>query len=167
MRPVLMPNRPDDPEQKILFIDDVKVVTPGGRAATRVTSDAVYLTLGLRNVGTGIAVLHAWWLSTGQIRERANLDEYHQLNRDLYVPSGDIGFWQGALRDSGAAEFKAAAEAVGGRETLTVDLLYGDHLGAQRYVTRFSLRPLDDGTWLPAATRHWNVDGADPRGRDT
>ena len=104
---------------------------------------------------------------TGQLRERSNLDEYHQLIRDLYVPSGDIGFWQGAFRDPAAAEFKAAAEAIAARELLVVDLLYGDHLGAQRYVTRFSLRPVDDGTWWPSVIRHWSVDGADPRGRDT
>lgn len=167
MRPVLMPNRPDDPDQKILFVDDVKLVTPGGRAATQIREEGIYLTLGLRNVGTGIAVLHAWWLSAGHLRERSNLDDYHQLNRDLYVPTGELGFWQGALRDPEAEEFRAAAEAITDREMLVVDLLYGDHLGAQRYITRFALRPLDDGTWLPAVTRHWSVDGSDPRGRDT
>ena len=62
MRPVLMPNRPDDPEQKILFVDDVKVVTPGGQGRHAGHDEGVYFTLGLRNVGTGIAMLHAWWM---------------------------------------------------------------------------------------------------------
>jgi hypothetical protein len=32
--------------------------------------------------------------------------------RDMYVASGDIGFWEGALRDPATAQFKAVAAAV-------------------------------------------------------
>jgi hypothetical protein len=166
MRPVLMPSRPDDPEQKIAFYDEMKLVTPGGRAATHVGGDAIYLTIGLRNVGTGIAVLHGWWVGAGRVRDRSPLEDYHQLSVDLYVPVDSPGYWLGALRDPSAPEYRAAADAMAGGEFITIDLLYGDHLGAQRYVTRFSLRPLEDGTSLPTVIRHWSVDGHDPRGRD-
>ena len=29
------------------------------------------------------------------------LDEFRRLARDLYIPSGDVGFWQGAFREPG------------------------------------------------------------------
>jgi hypothetical protein len=118
-------------------------------------------------VGTGIAVLHAWWQGIAPRIERSNIDDYHQLTLDLYVPTGDAGYWQGALRDPAREEFRMAVDAIAAHKSLLIDLLYGDHLGAQRYVTRFLLRPLDDGTWLPSVIRHWSVDGADPRARDT
>ena len=167
MRPVLMPSRPDDPEQKVAFYDEVKLVTPGGRAATQVGGEVIYLSIALRNVGTGIAVLHGWWVSGGRIRERSALEDYHEQSMDLYVPVGSPGYWLGALRDPSTPEFQSAADAMAAGDFLTVDLLYGDHLGAQRYVTRFSLRPLDDGMSVPTVIRHWSVDGHDPRGRDT
>jgi hypothetical protein len=30
-------------------------------------------------------------------------------------------------------------------------------------ITRFSLTPRDDGTWLAAVSKHWNIDRRDPR----
>jgi hypothetical protein len=45
-----------------------------------------------------------------------------------------------------------------------IDLLYGDNEGGQRVISRFSMMPRrDDGTWVVAAGRHWNVDRDDPR----
>jgi hypothetical protein len=48
-------------------------------------------------------------------------------------------------------------------ERIAVDLLYGDHLGSQRVISRFLLRPLEDGMWLATVGRRWNVDRSDPR----
>ena len=49
----------------------------------------------------------------------------------------------------------------------TIDVLYGDHEGGQRTVTRFGMTPMhvdDDGTrWFPSVARHWNLDRPDPR----
>jgi hypothetical protein len=44
-----------------------------------------------------------------------------------------------------------------------VDLLYGDHEGGQRTITRFALIPREDGQWLNGVIRHWNLDRAAPR----
>jgi hypothetical protein len=45
-----------------------------------------------------------------------------------------------------------------------VELLYGDHEGGQRMVSRFALNsPRDGGTWLSSVGRHWNLDRPDPR----
>jgi hypothetical protein len=40
---------------------------------------------------------------------------------------------------------------------------YGDHEGGQRVITRFVLVPGEDGAWIAAAGRHWNLDREDPR----
>ena len=46
---------------------------------------------------------------------------------------------------------------------MTLDLLYGDHQGGQRTVSRFSLLPAGDSEWLATIARHWNLDRPDPR----
>jgi hypothetical protein len=91
------------------------------------------------------------------------IEHFRRLTRDLYVPAGDLGFWQGAFRDADAQEFVEAREAVEARRHMTIDLLYGDHEGGQRTITRFVLVPLEGGQWLATVGRHWNIDRADPR----
>jgi hypothetical protein len=46
---------------------------------------------------------------------------------------------------------------------MTIDLLYGDHEGGQRTITRFALVPVADDSWLASASRHWNLDRPNPR----
>jgi hypothetical protein len=129
----------------------------------------VYLAFGVRNAGSGIAVLHGWYLYLGlelmgaAATNRAPLEQFHMLTRDLYIPPNDVGFWQGALRDRTAPEFTAARRAIEARERLIIDVLYGDHEGGQRVVTRFSMTAREDEGWLVSAARHWNIDRADPR----
>ena len=128
--------------------------------------DAIYLAIALRNAGSGIGVLHGWCFSTvwpPAASEYAPLEEFHRLTRDIYVPAGDVGFWQGALRDPAAPEFVEAKAAIEAGERLTVDLLYGDHEGGQRTVSRFALIPREDGRWLASVGRHWSIDRPDPR----
>jgi hypothetical protein len=50
-----------------------------------------------------------------------------------------------------------------------VELLYGDHEGGQRAVSRFTMLPLggekadEEKGWLASQSRHWNIDRPDPR----
>jgi hypothetical protein len=88
---------------------------------------------------------------------------FTRQTRDLYIPAGDTGFWQGAFRDPGDPAHEAAAKAIANQDPLTVDLLYGDYEGGQRVISRFLLRPGREDTWLLSVTRHWNVDRPDPR----
>jgi hypothetical protein len=166
LRPLLMPSRPDDPPQKVGFADGRWLRAPGGGGAAEIGPEGVYLAMSVRNVGTGIAVLHGWRFSrnptTGN-QPAPPLDEFQRLTRDLYVPAGDLGFWQGVFRETDRAEFRDAADAIEARERLIVDVLYGDHEGGQRVVSRFSLTPAGDGGWIAAAARHWNIDRDDPR----
>ncbi|MHB8467392.1 MAG: hypothetical protein ACYDH6_00380 [Acidimicrobiales bacterium] len=172
MRPLLMPSRPEDPPIKVGFADNHFVRTPGGGATAEVTEDAIYLTMSVRNVGTGIAVLHGWRIELtfdptrpGLLSDAARppLDAFRRLTRDLYVAAGDVAFWQGAFREPSEPEFASVGQRITARERLIVDVLYGDHQGSQRVISRFSLVPRSDGDWLATVVRHWNVDRPDPR----
>jgi hypothetical protein len=166
LRPLLMPSRPEDPQEKVHFADGKWVVVPGGSGAAEVTDEAVYLAMSLRNVGSGIAVLHGWHFTPDYITGRgdhAPLEDFVRLTRDLYVPTNVIGFWQGTFRDSASSEFQAARAAIDARERVTVEILYGDHEGGQRVVSRYTLLPRQDGGWMAASSRHWNIDREDPR----
>jgi hypothetical protein len=166
LRPLLMPSRLDDPPQKVGFQDEKWLHVSGGGAAAEATDEAVYLAIALRNAGAGVAVLHGWYFYPEvQLGDapHASPDEFTRLTRDLYIPAHDLGFWQGTFRDPHAEAFEPARLAIESRTRLMVDVLYGDHEGGQRSITRYLLTPRDDGSWLAGVARHWNVDRDDPR----
>jgi hypothetical protein len=120
--------------------------------------------MSLRNVSTGTAVLHGWWMSEHMgAGDPPPLDEMSRLSRDIFVAAGDIGFWQGSFRDPESDGFREARRQIEERETLGVSVMYGDLEGGQRTITRFALIPRDDGAWMISAGRVWNIDRADPR----
>jgi hypothetical protein len=169
LRPLLVTTRLDDPQQKIGFIDHW-LVAPGGGGAAEVADGVIYLAFGVRNAGSGIAVLHGWHLNhaatSAPSEPHVPVEEFRMLTRDLYIAPQDIGFWQGAFRDPAAPEFAEARRAIQAGERLVVDVLYGDHEGGQRVVTRFSMTSHGEGEdrrWMVSAARHWNIDRADPR----
>ena len=182
LRPVMMNSRFQDPRQKVMFGDGRWVAVPGGGAAVEIGDNAIYLALSIRNAGTGMGILHSWRLSVrvpGELLERPPLDEFTAQTRDLYVASGDVGFWQGALRDPEQQLFDEITAVVTKPDQLHVDLLYGDFEGGQRVISRFNLVYRDasqlghhgpdaraqapEGRWLASVVRHWNVDRPDPR----
>jgi hypothetical protein len=166
IRPVLMPSHLEDAPIKVGFIDNRWLRVPGGGGMAEVGPEAVYVAMSLRNVGNGIAVLHGWrfWAERQTVGEPPPLEDFNRLTRDLYIPAGDVGFWQGVFRDPGSEPFRAAADAVAGRVPVTIDVLYGDHEGGQRAITRFGMTPRAEGeSWIVSAARHWNVDRDDPR----
>jgi len=165
IRPLLLPSRLDDPPQKVRFRDDHATLIAPQRALADVADNAIYLAFGVRNVGSGLAVLDRWRLVEGYDTERPQLDvsDWRRLTLDLYVAAGDVGYWQGAFRDPEEPEFARARDVITARERLNIDVLYGDHEGGQRTVSRFALSPLANGEWLVQVIRHWNVDRPDPR----
>jgi hypothetical protein len=76
-----------------------------------------------------------------------------------------------AFRDIESAGYDEARKVVEAREAWTVELLYGDHEGGQRVVSRFTVLPVGNRDehpdtelrWLATASRHWNIDRPDPR----
>lgn len=172
LRPLLLQSRRDDPGQKIMYGDEQWFKLPGGSAIGEIRGDdgheAVYLAISLHNAGNGLGIIHGWRFyparMTGQ-RTHPDPGTFRMQTRDLYIPVSDTGFWQAAFRDADDPEYGAALDAIKGRVPVTIDLLYGDHEGGQRVISRFSLTPRNDeeNSWLPSAVRHWNVDGADTR----
>jgi hypothetical protein len=190
LRPLLMPSRLQDADQKILFGDGRWIHAPGGGGAAEVAAggdvgdltargqfgrDAdgavgghdcvVYLAISLRNAGTGIAVVHGWRFSPTPLLPDAvhPSPEFRRQSRDLYIPAGDMGFWQAAFRDPADPQYAEAKKVVESRQAITIDLLYGDHEGGQRMESRFSLLPGREDRWFASAGRHHNVDRPDPR----
>jgi len=166
-QPLLFPSYYDDRVQKIGWVDEHRTILEGGRAAAELEGDVVYLAASLRNVGNGIAVIQGWRVTPGPVLSTVTMPEpeaFRPQTRDLYVPSNEIGFWQGAFRD---ADDEAAAmrEAVSTRSPFTIELLYSDHEGGQRAIGRFFASPTsqDDGPWLFSMVRHWNLDRPNPR----
>jgi hypothetical protein len=172
LRPLLFPSRMSDETLKVGFADRHWVRVPGGRAVAEATPDVVYLAMSLRNVGSGLAVLDSWVIRPQQLfsatsPDHAPLGDFRRLTRDLFVPAGDVFFWQGALRDPSEPIFTEVSKVIGEEGALTLELLYGDDEGGQRTITRFTLQPMrsEDGSpnWLASVARHWNIDRADPR----
>jgi hypothetical protein len=171
LRPVLFNARPQDIPQKVGWIDDHWVRLRDGLAAAQIDDDKLYMAIPLRNVASGLAVLHGWYVTPGRADtdEHPPLEAFRRLVRDLYVPSGDVSFWQAALRDREDAWYSPVRRAIEEGSGLSVDILYGDHEGGQRTVTRFFLAPRtyggDEEPWLWACStaRHWNLDRAEPR----
>ena len=180
LRPVLIPSREDDLLERIRFGDGQIVQVPGHGGAAEVHNDNIFMALGLRNGGNGLAVIHGWRARprddassprSGRVNEAPDLDEFRAQQLDLLIPAGDTGYWQGALRDPslpGYAEVRSRLEEGG---AISVDLLYGDHEGGQRTIARFVIAPWptdDDRPDMEApmraiVVRYWTVDGHDPR----
>jgi len=166
VRPLLMPSRLDDPMVKVNFQDEHWVHLRGGTGTIEVTDEAVYLTMSLRNAGSGIAVLHGWRIEREDPRGqdgRPPLEEFRRLTRDIYIPSGDVYFWQGAIRDNDDVDRGFIVKRLGATQRMIIDVLYGDQHGGQRVIARFALTPLEAGGYLASLGRQWNVDRPDPR----
>jgi hypothetical protein len=163
-RPLLVNSLLQDPAQKIQFPEGKWLSVAGGTAGLELTDDVVYLAISIRNVGTGLTVLHGWHVRVGLQTERSHppVEEFTTQNLDIYVAPGDDGLWLGALRDPTADIFQAVADAVNAGEPLVISLLYGDFEGGQRVITQFTLRHANE-RWLAQATRHFNMDRPDPR----
>jgi hypothetical protein len=166
-RPVLAPSRLEDAKQKIMFLEGHWVSALGGHAAVEHIDGIVYLAISLRNVGSGIAVCQGWIVrlgdgSSSNFPTHAPLEEFRLQSRDLYVPAGDIGMWQGALRNPDDPVRAGVVEAIETDQQITVELLYSDQVGRQRTISRFNLVPIND-TRLASLTRHWYLDWEGPR----
>jgi hypothetical protein len=177
-RPIFTQSRLDDPVQKIMFVEQHWVRAEGGHGVAE-HDGTVYFAMSLRNVGAGIGVCQGWHVTVGQQSARVAPDhtpedQFRLQTRDLYIPAGDIGMWQGALRDRNDPTYQACAAAIDNRDVITVELLYSDQVGGQRTISRFGLIPYEregeDGEarveWFATINRHWYLDRAGPRSDD-
>jgi hypothetical protein len=184
LRPVLIPSRSEDPAQLVRFGDGhMFTIPPHGGNVDLPTNGNIYLGLAVRNGGTGLAVIHGWRamaVNEGSYSGAPTVDQFTPQQRDIYIPAGETGFWQGAIRDRSHPAYESLRGSVEGGGRLGVDVLYGDYEGGQRTIARFGLstgsseegaapeqRPDQgvDGRYVFRAevVRYFNVDGADTR----
>jgi hypothetical protein len=173
LRPLLIQSRRDDPAQRIMFGDEHWAKIPGGAMVGEISgedgNETVYLAMSLHNAGQGVAVIHGWRFypsrPAGVEQVHPPPETFRRQGRDLYIPVNDTGFWQAAYRDQDDPEYPAAREAIKARTPVGIDLLYGDHEGGQRVISRFSAMPREDDEayWIPSVIKHRNIDRPDPR----
>ena len=173
LRPVLVPSREDDPAELVRFGDDQVLSVPGHGGAVLLDGDQqnIYLAIALRNGGSGLAVLHAWHAEPREISsgETPDPEGFQRQQLDLYIPAGDTGYWQGRIRDPSSPNFQRVRQALTDKVPIQIDLVYGDHEGGQRTITRFLLAPWPDVDGKPvqgkrvSVLRYWYLDRESPR----
>jgi hypothetical protein len=172
LRPVLVTSKLEDPMQKVTWIGDHWSHVGGSQASIEMGEDGnIYLVISLRNVGNGIAVMFGWSfmpeLAYSHV-PHADPEAFRMQSRDIYIAAGDVGYWQAAIRDTSDPGYPALSKDIKELQPFTIELLYGDHEGGQRTITRFGLAPRrmgDSGElrWIPGTSRHWYLDRPDPR----
>ncbi len=166
LRPLLTPSLAVDPPHKVLWSDRHVARIDGGRAIAEQDGDVIYLAIGLRNAGSGIALLHGWHPWPDEIFGNGPpppVDQFRRLTIDLYVPAGGTGYWESALRDPDDPVHAEFGKLIAEREPFRIDLLYGNQQGGQRTISRFIVLPASEDGWYAQTGRHWNVDGPAPR----
>lgn len=165
-RPLVMPSRLDDPPEKLMWGDEHWAHVEGGRGSVEVVDGNVYLAMSLRNVGSGTAVLQGWQVRPRQTElttEASDPETFRPQLRDLYVPAGNVGFWQAAIRDASDPDHGWLEQHIEGRTLFMVELLYSDHEGGQRATGLFTLAPGEGHHWICSVVQHWNLDRPNPR----
>jgi hypothetical protein len=169
MRPLLGASRLTDGDIKMGWVDDHRAHVGGGRASVEVVDDRIYVAMSLRNVGSGIAVMQAWHVETdlAHIGEEwfPDPDAFRRHTRDLYIATGDVGFWQAAIRETSDPLYRPLRSAIDERRRFLIAVLYSNDEGDQRAITGFVVTPpADEGSqWFCAVGRHRNLDRENPR----
>jgi hypothetical protein len=166
--PVLIPSREEDPSERLRFGDEQMLTVPGHGGSVVLGDGAIYMAVGLRNGGSGLAVMQAWHVqprAEGPL-EPPPLEQFRRQQLDLYIPAGDYGYWLGALRDPSEPGYADVRRAIEQKGQLHLDLMYSDYEGGQRTIARFMFtRWADEDVQGMRASvlRYWNVDRDDPR----
>jgi hypothetical protein len=167
MRPLLAPSLVDAPAQKALWRGGHTARIAGGRAVVEEEDGVIYVAMSLRNLGSGIALLHGWYPRPREDVFANNgpgeVDDFRRLTIDLYIQAGDTGYFESAVRDEEDPLLPEFLSVIKERRGFTLDLLYGDQTGGQRTISRFVILPTSDDGWYTQGARHWNVDMPDPR----
>jgi hypothetical protein len=176
LRPVLIPAHEWDAAERITFFDEI-VQLRGGFATVEERSGNLYFATQLRNVGSGLGVLTSWLVEVGPETPSSsrtslaqdeplaalgippNYETFVQQQRSLYVPAGDVGYWQGAVRecDTDRGDGEALKIAIENGRRLTLNLRYSDPDGGHDTISRYTLTPDENGDWLIGIVRHWTL----------
>jgi hypothetical protein len=169
-RPILIPTHEDDPAQTVRFGDGVLITLRGHAGAVELQGENLYMTIGVRNGGNGLALIHGWRVEVADQtgNHPPSPDEFRRQQRDIYIPPGETGYWQGAIRDRSDPAYDDIRAAIRRGSRIAVDLIYGDYEGGQRTIARIGLTrdgDVERDDYRAEVGRYWNVDGIDPRER--
>ncbi len=162
LRPVLIPAHEWDDAERVTFGDREIVQLRGGFASVEVRGDNLYFAAQLRNIGGGLGVLTSWWMDFDpqpSLDKPPDLGLFNAQQRHLFVPPGDVGYWQGAIRteDTDRGDRETLRRAIEHRKRLALFLRYSDQDGGHDTLTRFTLMPDENGDWLFGIGRHWTL----------
>jgi hypothetical protein len=90
-------------------------------------------------------------------------ESFRRLDRDVHVPAGSTGSWQGALRDSEGPLQDQLRAAIGAGDGMTIEALCKDHEGGQRTISRCGPTAREGSEHLTSAARHWSLERPAPR----
>ena len=165
LRPVLMPSRLQDPPQKVSFFDQHWVTIEGGHAAFEVTRR--------RSTWSSACATPepASPSSTGGTSIRSGSPAARTPRPKTFGVSPVISTFPPEISASGRVHFatrtsrssRCARDAAARATAVTIDLLYGDHEGGQRMISRFALHRCRTARGWPSSARHWNLDRPNPR----
>jgi hypothetical protein len=166
LRPVLIPAHEWEPSERITFQDQI-IELHSGFAAVEERDGNLYFAAQLRNVGAGIGVLTSWKVKADPNTNTpltAMIDppdptHFVLQQRSLYVPAGDVGYWQGAIRagDTDRGDADALRAAIAAAQRIALFLRYADQDGGHDTITRYSITPDEEGRWLFTIARHWTL----------
>lgn len=165
LRPVLIPS-PDEERKQVVRFGDAQMLEIDGHGGTvEVAANGnLYLGLGVRNGGTGLAVIHGWQVLVFEsaVSGPPDVEQFRRQQRDLYIPARETGFWQGAIRESSDPGYETVRHCVEDGSRLGIDVLYGDYEGGQRTIARFSMSTRSDGDGGPASATKGESTGLIP-----
>jgi hypothetical protein len=160
LQPVLVPSRPEDPPERVTFMEGFAIEAPGGGAAVEGRDGNLFVVVPLRNVGSGLAVLRSGHVGAGRpdpAKPRPSTETFRQLQRDIYVPSGERGYWQIGIRSDDDPFHAAVDAAVRDGQPITVTVMYSNHFGGHETESQFIVARIDGDAWITSATRHWGI----------
>ena len=107
-------------------------------------------------------MLTSWWMDFDpqpSLDKPPDLGLFNAQQRHLFVPPGDVGYWQGAIRteDTDRGDRETLRRAIEHRKRLALFLRYSDQDGGHDTLTRFTLMPDENGDWLFGIGRHWTL----------
>ena len=98
IRPLLMPSRLTDTEQKIMWGDEHWARLSGSGAVAEIVDGNLYLAMSVRNSGSGVTVIHGWHLGLEELtRDHAHAEpgefrrQDSRATRDSGRPRSAIG----------------------------------------------------------------------------